>query len=270
MAARRPACASQHETGVILRADVNRPGRLARQPLRLEVALQTQILISLHEHLVVYRAVRVVAGSATFANGFVLENERSTLRGVALHARILLDSQRSSAAFDYGPFVRIMAITARDFAILDRMMVRRFKLRFLVQVTLEARFRIAPWIYNRVAGAATFVVHASRTVARFTTHLLRIRSLGQQPRMIGGVKILGDVLMALLTRLTADKRRSLDMRRNNDGALHGGAGDHRRNRCDSQHAGHDGQTREFSPGWWVDVVHKFYGLKCGVLIRMAP
>ena len=92
MAARRPACASQHETGVILRADVNRPGRLARQPLRLEVALQTQILISLHEHLVVYRAVRVVAGRATFANGFVLENERPALRGVTLHAGILLDS----------------------------------------------------------------------------------------------------------------------------------------------------------------------------------
>jgi len=39
MAARGPARASQHETGMILRADINGAGRLSWQTLRLEMAL---------------------------------------------------------------------------------------------------------------------------------------------------------------------------------------------------------------------------------------
>ena len=99
-------------------------------------------------------------------------------------------------------------------------------------------------------------MHAAGTVARFTTHLLRIGSFGQQPRVIRGVKILGDILMALLTRLTANKGRSLDMRRNNDRPLHGRAGNHHDSRGDSEHADHDSQMPKFCRRWWVDVVHK--------------
>ena len=112
MAARRPASASQHETGVILRPDVNRPRRLARQTLRLEVAFQTQILIPLDEHFVVHAAVRVVARRATFADRFMLENERSALRGVALHTGVLLHRDRCAATFDHRTLVRIMTIAA--------------------------------------------------------------------------------------------------------------------------------------------------------------
>ena len=146
MAARRPACASQHETGVILRADVNGARRLSWQTLRLEVALQTQILISLHKHFVIYGAVRVVTGDAAFANRFMLENEWPALRGVALHASFLLGHYRCAAAFNYRLFVRIMAIAARHLAIFHRVMVRRVELRFFIQVTLEASFGIAPRI----------------------------------------------------------------------------------------------------------------------------
>ena len=241
---------------MILRADINGAGRLSWQTLRLEMALQTQILIPLHKLFVVYREVRVVTGSATFANCFVLENERPALRGVALHASFLLGHYRCAAAFNYRPFVGIMTIAARHLAIFHRVMVRRVELRFLVQVTLEASFRIAPRIDDRVARAAAFIMHAAGAVARFTTHLLRIGSFGQQPRVIRGVKILGDILMALLTRLTANKGRSLDMRRNNDRPLHGRAGNHHDSRGDSEHADHDSQMPKFCRRWWVDVVHK--------------
>ena len=54
----------------------------ARFGLLLEMAFQTKVCVPLGEHLVVDRAMRIVAGGAAFADCFVLENKWAALSGV--------------------------------------------------------------------------------------------------------------------------------------------------------------------------------------------
>src|SRR5687768_12752946 len=110
MAARGPAGALAEERGVITAADDDN----SRGCLGLEVTLQTEVGVALHQHLIVRRAVRIVAGGADFADGFVFENERAALRGVAFHAGVALAGDGGAAAFDGLAFVRVVAIAAGD------------------------------------------------------------------------------------------------------------------------------------------------------------
>ena len=105
--------------------------------------------------------------------------------------------------------------------------MRRVELRFLVEMALEARFRVALRINDRIARSTAFVVDAPGPVARFTSHFLRVRPFGHQTRMVGGVEIFGDILVTLLAGLAADECRAFDVRWDNDGPLHRCARNHR-------------------------------------------
>ena len=115
MAAGGPARSLTEERGVIAAANDNHAGSC----LLLEVALQTEVGVALDKHFVVRRAVRIVAGGATFTDGFVLENKGSALSDVALHAGVAFARHQGSAAFYAGTFMRIMAVAAGDFAVFD-------------------------------------------------------------------------------------------------------------------------------------------------------
>ena len=84
VAACAPASAPGEERAVIASADEDFSGL----SLLLEMAFQTKVLVPLREHLVINRAVRIVAGGAAFADRFVFENERPALSCVALGARV--------------------------------------------------------------------------------------------------------------------------------------------------------------------------------------
>ena len=84
MAARTPAGAAGEERAVIAPANKNAAGL----GLLLEMAFQTKIRVPLRQHLVVDRAMRIVAGGAAFAHGLVFENKWTALSGVALRAGI--------------------------------------------------------------------------------------------------------------------------------------------------------------------------------------
>lgn len=56
----------------------------AGSTLLLEMTFQTKGLVALGQHPLVNRAVRLVAGVATLAQRFMLEDKRSTLRSVTL------------------------------------------------------------------------------------------------------------------------------------------------------------------------------------------
>ena len=84
VAAGAPASAPGEERAVIASADEDFSGL----SLLLEMAFQTKILVSLREHLVINRPVRIVTGGAAFTNRFVFEHIRSTLGRVALGARV--------------------------------------------------------------------------------------------------------------------------------------------------------------------------------------
>lgn len=126
-----------HQTGgVILRADDN----FTAGGLGLKMTLEAKIGAPLDKHLVIDRAVWIVASGAAFANRFVFEYERTALRHVALHACFALGHDRSSAPFDGRAAVRIMAVAAGNLSIFDRVMMRRCERGLLVQVALEAGF----------------------------------------------------------------------------------------------------------------------------------
>jgi hypothetical protein len=80
MAARRPARAlleALNEKGMVGATNEN---RASADPLK--VTLKTKVGVAGGEELGVDRAVRSVADRASFADGFVLEHVRTTLRSV--------------------------------------------------------------------------------------------------------------------------------------------------------------------------------------------
>lgn len=137
----------------------------------LRVAFQAKIGAARGQHFVVRCAMRIVAGGAAFADGFVLEHERPALRDMALHARLALGHEGGSAPFDRASLVRIVALAAGDFAIFHRMMMRRIEAGFHIHVAREANLRRLVRVYDRMAGATAVIVHAAGSVAAFATHL---------------------------------------------------------------------------------------------------
>ena len=96
MAAGRPACPLRQECGVIDIAEKNsaRLGRL------LEMAFQTERLIAFGQHALIDRAMRRVAGGATFAHRFVFENKRPALRGMTLRTGLVRAQKRDATTLD--------------------------------------------------------------------------------------------------------------------------------------------------------------------------
>ena len=86
VATRRPASTPAQKARMIAATDKNS----SRRSLLLEMAFETKRGISLQQHLLVHRAVDGMANRASFTNGFVLENKRTMLRGVAFGAVVTL------------------------------------------------------------------------------------------------------------------------------------------------------------------------------------
>jgi hypothetical protein len=92
--------------------------------------------------------MRRMAGHATFAERFVLENEWASLRGVTLETGFVLAQQghpaaferlrqACSAPFDGVSFVRVMTVGATHFPFQDRMVMRQIEFRPDLQMALE-------------------------------------------------------------------------------------------------------------------------------------
>ena len=80
-----PTAAKPEVGGMVHLADVN----LARSALYLRVALQAKVVVALNKHLVVDGTVRIVADGASFAHGFVLEDEQACLVAMTLRAGLI-------------------------------------------------------------------------------------------------------------------------------------------------------------------------------------
>ena len=85
VAAGGPAGALRQALRVVGTADEKLPGT----GLLDEVTFQTQIRVPLGQQLGIDRAVRVVAGGAAFAQGFVFEHERTLLGRMAAQAHFI-------------------------------------------------------------------------------------------------------------------------------------------------------------------------------------
>lgn len=247
MTSSRPACPLIDKPSVVAIANHDH----AWGGLSLEMTFQAKVGVALNEHLLVGSTVRIMAGRASFAHRFMLKNKRSALRGVTLHAGVAFGRERSPAALDGRPFVRIMAITAGHFAIFNWMMMCRAETRFHVQMAGHARFRIAFRINDRVARPTALRVNASGSVTRFTTHLLGVGTLRRQARVIRGVEVFIDVCVAFRAILASHERRAFNVRRYHNRPLHIRAGDQRGDRGYPKQAKQHGPFRDRSPRWWI-------------------
>lgn len=188
--------------------------------LLLEVALETEISVSLGEHPGVDGTMGLMTSRATLAARLMLENERSALGNVAFPAGLLLGMETGGGG-QGTTLVRIVTITATHLAFLNRMMMGQGKLPTLVQVTLETGVRGTTRVDNRVLQPAGFRVHTARSVAGFTTHLLGILTLDRELGVIGSLEVLDDRLMTLGTGLGTHKLGTGNERRRHHGVAPG-------------------------------------------------
>jgi len=221
-----PAGALGQTRRVIRIADENAAGG----GLLLEVAFQAKRLVALVEHPLVHRAVGRMAADATLAHGFVLENKRPALRGMALQTGIVVGKELGAAALhalgnicaaalDGVALVRVMAIRATDLAFEHGVMVREKKRGADFGVTLETgRRRLARIDDENIAAAAGFHVQTARAVAGFAAHVFGVGALGLQPRVRGGLEITSDRFVTGRAFFGADKFRTGNTRRRHDRA----------------------------------------------------
>ena len=132
--------------------------------LLLEMTLNTEIVVSLRQHFGIHRPMWIVANGATLPDGFMFEHEGSALRDVTFTAGIPFGGEQC-ATMDRISFVRIVAITATDFPLDDRMMRRQVKLAAFIKMALETSLRILSRVDDGIAGAAAFRMNAPRAMA---------------------------------------------------------------------------------------------------------
>jgi len=177
----RPARALRQSVGVI--------GITNEDPtagsLLLEVTLEAKRGVSGRQHSLIHRTVRRVTSDTTFAHGVMLKYEWASLRSVTLETGFVARQEGESAAlhfllkiciapFDRITLVRVVAIGATHLAFQHRVMMRQLEAGSHFQVTLEAGLRIFQRVNDVAPAAAGFHMFATRYVARFAAHRLRV------------------------------------------------------------------------------------------------
>lgn len=192
--------------------------QLAGRRLLLIVTLQTKRLVARLEHLVVNRAVRIVARGAIIAERFVLEHMRPALGFVAFQTGVVGSDQFRAAADNGVTLVRIMTVRTRHFA--QRMGVRQRELTALIQMTLETSTRVLGWVDNIIDPAARLRVNTRGTVTGFTTNVLGRLTRGDQLGVGRVMKTIGDVFVTLGAVLRPNEIRPRDTGGRNNGTIH--------------------------------------------------
>jgi len=147
-----------------------------------------------------------VAGYATFTNRLMFKYERSTLFSVTLEAGLVFTRLiHRAAALDHRTLVRVVAIGAADFAFQHWMMVRQIEFCTHFEMALEAGLGRFAWVDDRLGCTAARDVLAAWAVARFAPDVLGIFSMGHQTRMVRGLKVSGDWLVAIRAGFGAHK-----------------------------------------------------------------
>ena len=210
-----------------------------RRGLLLEMALQAKGLIARDQHALVDRTVRLVAGRASFAQGFVFEHKRAELHRVAFAAGFVFRHQRRATALEGVSFVRLVAIAAMDLPFKERVMMREVELPLLVQVTLETGFGRFVRIHNGAARAAGLIVNAAWSVARLAANVRGVGARRFESRVCRGLEIPDDLIVALGAGLRSHEFGARYIRWRQHGPADRGAGD-----GDKRHCQHDGNREQ--------------------------
>jgi hypothetical protein len=241
MATGRPASSEAKKSTVVDVADEE--SGTDGGSLRLGVALEAQIHVSLDEHLGVDGAVRAMTDSATFSQRRVFEDERTRLFAMTLGAT-LIQTRHGQAACRFHDVraVRVMAIDTIHLAFEHRMMLRQMKLGAYFLMTLKAGFGVFARIDDELfpAPAADHGdVLAARAVAGLAAALARhVGNFRVQARMGAGGENTGNIGMAVEAGLIADVSGTLNLQWDHHGSV-GGTGIKQQN----QRSGTGGERR---------------------------
>jgi len=203
-------------------SDKNAPIR----PLDLRVTTQAEIGVALDEHLLINRAVWVMANRAALAQGFVLEHIRTRLLAVALRATLVLPGHGQPAVrFENITAMRIVAWHATHVSFDDRVMLRQIEFGLNIQMALETRRGIIGRVDDEFCVAAGFNVFAAGTMAGFTAGLANHgRVLKMNPRMRTGGKFPDDLRVTIQAGLVSDTMRAGNFQRHHHFSGRGGTG----------------------------------------------
>jgi len=157
--------ASGGPTGPLLHANrvIGTSNQNPPAPHLLEMAVDAQVVISRHEHLLVDGAMGIMADGAAVAHGFVFEYERTPLRGMTLEAVFVL-RQQGRAAFERGAFVRVMAVAAIHPVFRDLMMVGQREFPPYIRMAFKTVLRCWPRMNNRLPLRSRKHAHGPRLV----------------------------------------------------------------------------------------------------------
>lgn len=238
VAASGPTGALLHAQGVVGAANE----KLAAGHL-LEVAFQAEVGVPLGQQFGVDGPMSRVAGRAAFPHGFMLEDKRTALGGMATEAAFVFGEQRGAAAGVNRAFMRRMAIGAAHAAFGHGMMAGEAELAAHISMALETEG------FDRAGGrdgetravtaasgtsgseairgfdfTAGIGVEAARAVAGFATGAERVRSRRDQPRVIGRRKPSVDLIVALFTFFGTDVLGAGDIGKHHDRPVNTAAG----------------------------------------------
>lgn len=174
-------------------------GAYGKRLRRTQMAAQAEIAVTGDQHLLIDRAVRIVAGDATFTHRTVFIDEGSFLLGVALRAGGVHTFEVEAGATDRIALMDFMAIGAAHLAVHDLVAVREAELRALVQVTLEASLGRLGGIDDRAATAAGGDVDTAGAVTGFATGVAELRIRNREAGVARGFKMVGLVFVTLGT-----------------------------------------------------------------------
>jgi hypothetical protein len=190
---------------------------------QLGVTFQAQIVVPLNEHLLVDRAMGVMAGCAPFPQRLVLKHMRASLLTVTLQTGLILPRDKHAFRLVYILAMWIVAISATHPSFFDRVAVLEAKQCPSFEMALETCFRVFAGIDDELAAASTyFQVQAAGAVTRFAALTLQslpfLRNLNA--RVTGVFEVLGNLFVALGARFHPYVLSTLNRRRGSESALH--------------------------------------------------
>lgn len=217
--------------------------------LYLGVATQAQICVALQEHLLVDRAMRIVANRAALAEGFVFEDKWPGLVPMTLRTAFVLPGHGQPAfRLQNVPAMRIVALDTIHVPFDDRMMLRQVEFGLDIHVTLETGRRVVSGVDDKVRVASGFDVFAARTVTGFAPGFTDHGSpFKMNPRVGAHGKFPGDLLVAVQAGFVADIMRAGDFQGHDDLGRRGGAGIQKSNGAAGNRQGHEDDQRLLQP-----------------------
>jgi hypothetical protein len=262
VAARAPATAALQERRMVASSNQNYVWR----GLLLEMAFEAKVLVSLHQHFIVHRPVRVVAGHAAFTNCLVFKYKGAALRDMALGAGFVLRRHREWRSDCRRTLVRIVAVAATHLPMRYRVGMRKIEAALHLQMTIETHFRRPLGIDNGVSRAAALGVQAARTMATLAADVLRMDPVCFEPRVCCCGKVFVNLRVAFGTGGGPDKLRARNFRWNDDHSVYSHAGYQDAERDERQRNCRDNPSA-CAPSFIVGLFHKEKWARKGWKIR---